>query len=60
MSIYQAIALVTLVWVVLAFLLGITLSAWIRRINRYSPEPTELVTRSRHRRGLRSSNAMKL
>jgi len=47
MSIYQVIALVILVWVVLAFLLGITLSAWIRRINRGSPEPTELVTRSR-------------
>ena len=47
MSIYQVIALVTLVWVVLAFLLGITLSVWIRRINRYTPEPTELVTRSR-------------
>jgi len=47
MSIYQVIALVALVWVVLALLLGITLSAWIRRINRYTPEPTELVTRSR-------------
>jgi len=47
MSIYQVIALVTLIWVALALLLGVTLSVWIRRINRYSPEPTELVTRSR-------------
>ncbi len=47
MSIYQVVALVALVWVVLAMFLGIVLSVWIRRINRYSPEPTEMLTRSR-------------
>ncbi|MBA2332490.1 MAG: hypothetical protein H0V94_06865 [Actinobacteria bacterium] len=47
MSIYQVVALVTAVWVVLALILGLTLSVWIRRINRYTPEPTELLSRSR-------------
>ena len=47
MSTYEVVAVIALAWFALALLLGFTLSVWIRRINRYTPEPAELLHRRR-------------
>ena len=47
MSTYEILAVVALAWFALALVLGLTLSVLIRRINRYTPEPAELL---HHRR----------
>jgi hypothetical protein len=50
MSAVELVALIVLAWFALALFLGLTLSVWIRRINRYSPEPSELLHQRHDRR----------
>jgi len=47
MSTYEVVAVIALAWFALALFLGLTLSVWIRSINRYTPEPAELLRRRR-------------
>jgi hypothetical protein len=47
MTTVELVALIVLAWFALALFLGLTLSVWIRRINRYTPEPELLHQPSR-------------
>jgi hypothetical protein len=49
MTTVELVVLIALAWFALALFLGLTLSIWIRRINRYSPEPAELLQQHRRR-----------
>ncbi len=42
MTTVQLVLVVASLWLVLAVALGLVLSVWIRRINRYTPEPASL------------------
>ncbi len=50
MTTVELVALIVLAWFALALFLGLALSVWIRRINRYSPEPAELLHQRHDRR----------